>query len=177
MSHQLGITESPRHPATLLRVYLLGPPQVTWAGQPIAIPRRQARALLSQDWERGRGVQGGGGEGLQHAIDLYRGPFLAGFSLPDSAEFEVWAFQERSAWERLYLEALSTLLEQRAARGEFEAAITCAQRYLATDDLAEEVHRRLIELYAASGDRSAALRQFEYCATVLERELGVEPLP
>jgi len=29
-----------------LRIYLLGPPEVTWAGRPLSIPRRQARALL-----------------------------------------------------------------------------------------------------------------------------------
>ena len=29
-----------------LRIYLLGPPRVEWDGQPWAVPRRQARALL-----------------------------------------------------------------------------------------------------------------------------------
>ena len=29
-----------------LRIYLLGPPGVEWAGRPLDIPRRQARALL-----------------------------------------------------------------------------------------------------------------------------------
>jgi len=116
-------------------------------------------------------------ETLQQAINLYRGPFLAGFSLPTCAEFETWATMERQTWERLYLETLATLIEERAGRGEYASAIACARRYLATDDLAEDIHRRLIELYAASGDRGAALRQFEQCVMVLERELGVNPLP
>jgi predicted ATPase/DNA-binding SARP family transcriptional activator len=114
---------------------------------------------------------------LQQAADLYRGSFLAGFSLTGTPEFETWASQEGYRLERVYLETLSVLIEEHPARGEYEAAIACAQRYLATDDLAEEVHRRLIELYATSGDRSAAVRQFKHCAAVLERELGVEPLP
>ncbi|MFQ6059480.1 MAG: AAA family ATPase, partial [Anaerolineae bacterium] len=114
---------------------------------------------------------------LQQAADLHRGPFLAGFSLPGCAEFEAWAAQEQRAFEQLYLKALTVLLEERTAGGEYEAAIACALRYLETDDLAEDVHRRLIELYAAAGDRSAALRQFERCAAALERELGVSPLP
>ncbi|MDH7472772.1 MAG: AAA family ATPase [Anaerolineae bacterium] len=121
-----------------------------------------------------RGVRG---EVLQQAVDLYRGPFLNGFSLPTSPEFEAWATQERYTWERLYLEALAILIGERAARKEYDAAIAYARRYLATDDLAEDMHRRLIELYTAVGDRSAALRQFERCAVVLERELGVSPLP
>ena len=122
-------------------------------------------------------------EMLERAVELYRGPFLSGFSLPGSPEFEAWVEQEQRAWERLYLEGLAALTEihrQRATEGhpgEYEAAIACARRYLANDDLAEEVHRQLIELYAAVGDRSAAVRQFEHCVTVLERELGVSPLP
>ncbi len=116
-------------------------------------------------------------EALQQAVDLYRGPFLTGFSLPTSPEFELWATLERSAWERLYLEALATLVEERMARGDYQVAIDYAQRYLAIDNLAEEMHRRLIALYAATGDRSAALRQFEHCTVALERELGVSPLP
>ena len=116
-------------------------------------------------------------ESLQQAVDLYRGPFLAGFSLPGSPEFEAWADQERSVWECLYLEALAALMEGWAACGGYEPAIACARRYLETDELAEDVHRRLIQFYAAVGDRRAALRQFERCAVVLERELGVSPLP
>jgi len=116
-------------------------------------------------------------EALQEAVDLYRGPFLAGFSLPGAPEFEEWVVQEQQSRERQYLEALTTLIETRTAGGEYAAAIEYALRYLAVDDLAEDVHRRLIELYAASGDQRAALRQFERCAALLERELDVGPLP
>lgn len=116
-------------------------------------------------------------EGLAQAVELYRGPFLAGFSLSDRAEFEQWAIQERQAWERQYLNALRVLIEEQSVLGHHDTAITYAQRYLATDELAEDMHRRLMALYAASGDRSAALRQFERCSAAFRRELGVEPLP
>lgn len=116
-------------------------------------------------------------EALHQAVELYRGPFLAGFSLSDAPEFETWTVTKRQSCERLLLEALATLIEDQTAKGAYAAAIGFAQRYLATDDLAEEVHRHLIELYAAAGDRRAALRQFEQCVEVLEQELGVDPLP
>jgi predicted ATPase/DNA-binding SARP family transcriptional activator len=114
---------------------------------------------------------------LTAAVQLYRGPFLNGFALPAAAEYEEWASEERQALERRYLDALTALIEAHAQAGNLPAAIENAQRYLATDDLAEDVHRRLIELYAAAGDRVAAMRQFERCIVVLERELGVSPLP
>jgi len=116
-------------------------------------------------------------ETLQYSVNLYRGPFLAGFSLPECPEFEAWSSQERYAQERLYLEALDDLIEDRTTQGAYAEAIAYAQRYLASDELAEKVHRHLIELYAAAGDRGAAFRQYERCVAVLERELGVNPLP
>ncbi len=114
---------------------------------------------------------------LTTAVDLYRGPFLDGFALPACAEFEAWAMQERQSWERRYLDALALLVDGYVARGAYPAAITAAQRALAVDPLAEEMHRQLITLYATAGDRTAALRQFEQCVVLLERELGVSPLP
>ena len=116
-------------------------------------------------------------ETLQQSVNLYRGPFLDGFSLPECPEFEAWSSQERYTQERLYLEGLDDLIQDRTTQGAYAEAIAYAQQYLACDDLAEKMHRHLIELYAAVGDRSAALRQYECCVAVLERELSVSPLP
>jgi len=89
-----------------------------------------------------------------------RGPLpwlFSGRLLPAvQSEFELWADLERSAWESHYLEALAALVEAQAAQGKYLAAIEYARRYLAIDDLAEEMHRRLMVLYAAIGDRGAA---------------------
>ena len=111
------------------------------------------------------------------AVGLYRGGFLDGFSLPASPEYGDWQCQVQTQVERLYLAALSSLIDDRRTAGDLDGAVDYAVRYLAVDDLAEDVHRRLIELYAARGERSAAARQFERCALVLERDLGVRPLP
>lgn len=114
---------------------------------------------------------------LQQAVDLYRGSFLDSFWLADAEEFNLWADKERRYLERRYLECLSKLISIHANQSDTFQAIDYARRYLEYDELAEDIHRRLIDLYATQGDRSAALRQYEHCATVLERELGVEPLP
>jgi DNA-binding SARP family transcriptional activator len=39
----------------------------------------------------------------------------------------------------------------------------------------ERIHRRLMRLYYLAGDRTAALRQYERCVTLLREELGVDP--
>jgi predicted ATPase/DNA-binding SARP family transcriptional activator len=114
---------------------------------------------------------------LAAAVNLYTGSFLHGFSLPNSPEFDMWMAQERQHWGRRYLDTLAMLVDGYASSGAYTQAIAAAQRALAVDELAEDMHRWLIQLYAASGDRAAALRQFERCVLVLERELGVSPLP
>ena len=220
-----------------LRVHLLGPPSLDWPGFPLALPRRQARALLfylaavpqpvSRDhlcllfwpdvtettarcnlsrlvsilhsalpdpallitsddqiglarqriWSDTQAFEhlwaawksDGLPSCLRQAVALSRGPFLDGFSLPDSPEYETWITTERQRCERMALQALAALVEDEASKGEYASAITHAQHYLEIDDLNEEIHRRLIELYALVGDRAAAGRQYEHLVAVLER--------
>ncbi len=116
-------------------------------------------------------------DALQDAADLYRGPFLDGFSLPHAPEYELWVLRQRHLWERRYLDLLTRLVDRAEQAGRLQEAVRWAQRYLEIDEVAEAMHRRLIRLYAALGDREAAARQFERCVLVLERELGVDPLP
>lgn len=114
---------------------------------------------------------------LHYMVSLYHGPFLDGFDLPGCPEFENWCLSERAALERRYLGVLEHLVERCAGAGEISQAIQFAQQYLETDALAETIHRRLIQLFAAVGDRRLALQQYERCAAILEAELGVSPLP
>ncbi|MCP4164315.1 MAG: AAA family ATPase, partial [Chloroflexi bacterium] len=122
-----------------------------------------------------RGDSKGNLDEMQEAVSLYRGPYLDGFSLPKNAEFERWLCDRRQVYERLFLNTLLALVEGHSVGGAYEPAIAAARRYLAVDELDENVHRRLIQFYAASGNPNAALRQYEHCVMVLERQLGVTP--
>jgi ABC-type oligopeptide transport system substrate-binding subunit/DNA-binding SARP family transcriptional activator len=114
---------------------------------------------------------------VAQAVELYRGRFLEGFSLPACPEFEVWIRQEARHMERCYLSTLARLIELHREEKDFKSAIGYAQRYLDCDETAEEIHRKLIELHVINRDRNAAIRQYEQCRDVLQREFGVEPLP
>ena len=111
------------------------------------------------------------------AVDLVRGPFLDGFALPGSSEYDRWLSLMQQQFEQQHLGLLSKLVAAKTAVSDYAAAIRFARQYLEIDDLAEEIHRQLITLYLDNGQRSAALGQYENCMVVLERELGVEPLP
>ncbi len=114
---------------------------------------------------------------LGQAIHHYRGPFLSGFSLPAAPEFELWVSEQRTLHERLYLDAVRVLLRTETSARDYDRAIKYGRMYLAVDEMAEDIHRELMVLHVMSGDRPAAIQQYKRCATILQRELGVEPLP
>lgn len=114
---------------------------------------------------------------LEQAVRYYRGAFLSGFSLPAASEFELWVSEQRTLHERLYLDVLRALLRSEAARMDYDRAIKYARMYLHVDEMAEDIHRELMVLHVMSGDRPAAIQQYKRCLAILQRELGVDPLP
>ncbi len=112
---------------------------------------------------------------LQQAVELYRGPFLAEFFLPDSDLFEEWALLKREWLHRQAIEALERLAEYYERQDDTTSAQRYALRQTELDPLREAAHRHLMRLLALSGQRSMALAQYETCRRLLADELGVEP--
>ncbi len=112
---------------------------------------------------------------LQQAVENYRGEFLAGLAIDDSAPFEEW---RRLKQEVLHVQALAAL-EQLAtayeARGNHELAHAYALRQLELEPWREEAHRRIMRSLVYGGQRNAALVQYRTCRQVLMKELGIEP--
>ncbi len=102
---------------------------------------------------------------------------MSGFSLPACPEFGNWVQTQRTQYQRLCLDALTTVINREAEQSNFHRAIFYARRYLRVNELAEDVHRQLMMLHLMAGDRPAALQQYERCVYVLNRNLGIEPLP
>ena len=122
-----------------------------------------------------------GTEGLvpawQQAVALYGGPFLSGFFLEACASFEEWSLLTRERLQLQLLSALRRLSGYFEQRGEYEPALGYARRWVEVDALQEEAQRQLMRLLALTGQRSAALVQFESCRQLLAEELGVAPNP
>lgn len=112
---------------------------------------------------------------LAAAAALYRDDFLAGFTLPDSPDFDQWQFQQGEGLRAELAGALERLVRGYTAQQAWEQAIAYARRWLALDPLHEPVQRWLMQVYTWSGQRSAALRQYRDCVQLLAQELGVEP--
>ncbi|HET9292283.1 MAG TPA: AAA family ATPase, partial [Actinomycetes bacterium] len=113
---------------------------------------------------------------LEEAARLHRGDFLAGFSLRDSDSFDDWQYFQAERLRRELAATLERLATAQIGQHRWDDAVDAARRFLALDPLHEPAHRQLMRIYAWSGRRGAALRQFQACQKVLEEELGVEPL-
>ncbi|CAG0937564.1 Putative HTH-type transcriptional regulator [Thermoflexales bacterium] len=112
---------------------------------------------------------------LKQLLQLYRGEFLAGFSLDDSTLFEEWLLLKREWLHGRAVEALITLADYHERRGEYDQARRYAQQQVHFEPWREEAHRQLMRLLAFDGQRSAALAQYQTCRRALQAELGVEP--
>lgn len=115
--------------------------------------------------------------GQREALALYQGDFLAQFLVRNALLFEEWALFRRERLRGLALDALSGLAESALASADYSQATADLRRLLALDPWREAAHRALMRSLAASGDRAAALAQFERCRQTLWDELGVEPAP
>jgi DNA-binding SARP family transcriptional activator/predicted negative regulator of RcsB-dependent stress response len=127
-------------------------------------------ALLEADRQGGAGASH-----LEDAVALYRGPFLEGFFVKGCPAFEDWALLVRERLHRQVLAAFHGLAAYCQRRGDHERACLWARRQLELEPWQEEAHRQLMLLLALSGQRSAALAQFEACCRLLADELGVQP--
>lgn len=109
-----------------------------------------------------------------HALELYRGPFLEGLYLAETAEFEAWVEGVRGRYGRLFGEASRRVVRQRVEAGDVTGALGVAQRWVELEPLEDDAHHQVIALLAEAGRGRDALREFETYARGL-REDGLEP--
>jgi TolB-like protein/DNA-binding SARP family transcriptional activator/predicted Zn-dependent protease len=113
---------------------------------------------------------------FERAVALYKGPFLDGLNVRDSAG-EEWLLHERERLRLLMLGVLDRLFARQIQAGALAPATATAEAILAHDPLREDTHRALMQLHAEQGRHSLALKQYRVCKESLARELGVEPEP
>jgi DNA-binding SARP family transcriptional activator len=106
---------------------------------------------------------------LNKVLGLYKGDLLEG-------HYNDWALRERERLRALYLRSLIYLLQFYDFQRAYEKAISYGQRILDLDPLREEIHREMIRLYLENGQRAMAVRQYEICRVILDKELGIAPM-
>ncbi|HEX2915212.1 MAG TPA: BTAD domain-containing putative transcriptional regulator [Chloroflexia bacterium] len=105
------------------------------------------------------------------AIELYRGDYLP------ACLYDDWAAPERERLLSLFLTTTERLAQAMAAQEDWERCLTLCRLILTRDNCWEEAYRLTMQAYQRLGNRAAALRSYERCATALSDELGIEPMP
>lgn len=108
------------------------------------------------------------------ALPLWRGELLAGFSVIE-APFDAWLSDERARLAERVATRLEECLAALSAAGDVERAIAVGSHVVELEPTREATHRALMTLYAASGDRAAAMRQYDRCRELLRRHLELSP--
>ncbi|HZF36719.1 MAG TPA: BTAD domain-containing putative transcriptional regulator, partial [Candidatus Angelobacter sp.] len=164
-----------RQELTVLRKTLCGvaPAPIVIEGERLSL----AAAAVAVDVHRFEElIQSDATADLERAVALYKGPFLDGLAVRDSA-CEEWLLHERERLRLLMLGVLDRLLARQIKAGGLAPAAATAEAILAQDPLREDVHRTLMQLHAAQGRHGLALKQYRLCRESLAAELGVEPEP
>jgi predicted ATPase/DNA-binding SARP family transcriptional activator len=107
-------------------------------------------------------------QALGQAAARYTGEFLPGFH-------DGWAFEERERLATTQRELLQRLVRIREEVGDREGAVAAAREMVCLDPLWEEAHYEVMRLYAALGQPSACLRQYQELERVLREELDEVP--
>jgi DNA-binding SARP family transcriptional activator len=113
-------------------------------------------------------------EDFAGAVAVYRGPFLDGFFLGGSQEFDRWVERERTHLAAQHETALRALAGEAEASGRRTAEIDIKRRLVASDPLAERAATELVRSLAAAGDWAGAVRAArEFTDRVREELPGV----
>lgn len=114
---------------------------------------------------------------LSRAVELHRGSFLEGFSLPDSQGFDDWQFFESETLRTELSSAFRRVVRGWAVLGNYRKALGYAQKWASRDPYAEEVHRSILLLHAWIGNRSGVAHRFDRFSARLKEDLDVDPEP
>ena len=106
---------------------------------------------------------------LETTLQLYKGDLLEGFYMD-------WMMRSRELMRALYLKSLAYLLQYYQFHRVYEKAIAYGQQILDLEPLHEEIHLEMMKLHLEHGQRALAVRQYEVCCALLDKELGLLPM-
>lgn len=111
------------------------------------------------------------------AVACCTAPFMDGFHLPDTAEFDRWLELERDRHARACAAALERLARAAAAAGDQRAAAGWWQRVAESDPYASQPILALMHALVQAGEPGAAVQHARLHERRLREDLEMEPSP
>jgi DNA-binding SARP family transcriptional activator len=113
----------------------------------------------------------------ERAIAVYAGPFLDGFHVPGSLEFERWVDERRAHYAGRVTSAVLAFAQAASKRGDTTDALAWWRRLVELDPLDSRGAAGLMRALAAEGHPAQALQHFRIHEALVGEELGVGPAP
>jgi DNA-binding SARP family transcriptional activator len=146
--------------------YLLNPELDVWLDSDVFLRHYRAGIKASDRGDEERAV-----DSFLAAEALYGGDFMS------EDMYEDWPVAHRERARNAYLDLLDRLGRRFWSTRQDDLCIAYGGKLLDVDNCREDVHRRLMRVFARRGERSLALRQYQRCVEALREELAVDPLP
>ncbi len=107
----------------------------------------------------------------EEAKVLYQGDYL------EEDRYKEWTLAERERLKELYLTLLTQLAKAHSRMGRYGRAVELSREALTHDPCRENIWRELMRYHYHAGERTLAIQAYNECQAILDKELGVEPLP
>lgn len=128
---------------------------------------------IDSDIQRFEGALQGGSP--ERAVAFYVGPFLDGFYLTGTEEFERWVEEQRARLATRTSDALESLAVGAATRGDVGAAVRWWRRHTQLDPLSAHGALGLMRALDDAGERAEAVAHGLGYQRLVLQELGAEP--
>lgn len=112
---------------------------------------------------------------LEMRFKTYQGEFLAGVSLSDTPDFDIWLDTQRLSLRGLAFALAEQLSNTHESQGNLETALAYALRCIQLEPWNEAGHRQHMRLLAYKGQHGSAQTFYDVYRNKLERDLNVEP--
>ncbi|WHX99722.1 BTAD domain-containing putative transcriptional regulator [Neobacillus sp. DY30] len=107
---------------------------------------------------------------LEKGLKLYLGEYLP------ERRYDDWCIGKRESMLVYFLRAAEKIAQIMVRQEKYDLAIYWCERILKRDRTWEEAYRLLMYCYYRKNNRPRAMKWFQKCKVVLEKELGVSPL-
>ena len=111
---------------------------------------------------------------LECAIDLYQGSLIQDFS-SISIEFDTWLALKRIELHESMRSLTNKLLKHYLLHDMKQKALSLAQFTLSLDELNEDIHYLIMQIYTQQNRRIDAILQYKNCKQILNNELNIKP--
>ena len=113
--------------------------------------------------------------GDHNPLELFRGPFLDGFSIKDADPFDQWVSSEAQQWRNRSIDAVLERSFDLEIQKRYTDALATIERAISENEIREDLYRRAMSIMEKAGMRAQVGELYRELTSRLNDELGLPP--